>query len=104
MTQTSTPKINPKASLSSFDDSLKVNWYRCPIEKAELQKLMRRNDLRGWLQTGCHLGLFFVTGILAYFALATIAVDNWTWSLPLALAMLFIHGTIGPFMGLIAIH
>ena len=104
MTQTSTPKVGSQASTPSFDDSLKVNWYRCPIEKAELQKLMRRNDLRGWLQTGCHLGLFFITGFLAYFALVNITLDNWTWSLPLALTTLFIHGTIGPFMGLIAIH
>jgi fatty acid desaturase len=65
---------------------------------------MARSDLRGWLQTLPHLGVFFATGALAYAAFHQIDPGNWYWSVPLLLAVLFVHGTMGPFMGLIAIH
>lgn len=65
---------------------------------------MQRSDLRGSLQTIAHLGLFFATGALAYYAYTNISALNWYWSAPLLLVALFVHGTIGPFMGLIAIH
>jgi len=89
---------------SSFSDDVKISWYRSPIDKALLAELMERSNLRGWLQTIAHLGLFFVTGTLAYFAYLNITPVNWHWSAPLLLLALFAHGTIGPFMGLIAIH
>ena len=82
----------------------KIDWYRSPIDRALLQELMRRNDWRGWLQTICHLGLFFVTAALAYAAFLAIDAGNWYWSVPLLVGALFVHGTIGPFMGLIAVH
>lgn len=82
----------------------KIDWYRSPIDRATLAELMQRNDLRGWLQTVCHLGLFFATGALAYVAFLHIDAGNWPWSAPLLLVALFAHGTIGPFMGLIAVH
>ena len=90
--------------MPAFATDYKINWYRCPIDKALLAELMRRNDLRGWLQTLAHLGLFFATGTLAYLAFLNIGAGNWPWAVPLLLMALFIHGTIGPFMGLIAIH
>ena len=52
--------------MPAFATDYKINWYRCPIDKALLGELMQRNDLRGWLQTLAHLGLFFATGALAY--------------------------------------
>ena len=93
-----------KSPMPAFATDYKINWYRCPIDKAVLGELMQRNDLRGWLQTLAHLGLFFATGVLAYVLYLNIDAGNWPWSVPLLLVALFLHGTIGPFMGLIAIH
>ena len=87
-----------------FSTDYKISWYRCPIERKELEKLMQRNDFRGWLQTLAHLGWFFTTAALAYLAFLNITLANWYWSLPLLIGALFLHGTMGPFMGLIAIH
>ena len=87
-----------------FSDDFKITWYRSPIEPALLAELMQRDDLRGWLQTLGHLGYFFLTGMLAYFAFLNIHPTNWYWSIPLLLLTFFVHGTMGPFMGLIAVH
>ncbi|MCS5568174.1 MAG: fatty acid desaturase [Pseudomonadales bacterium] len=91
-------------SESGFSDDFKISWYRSPIDPVLLSELMQRNDFRGWLQTLSHLGYFFLTGGLAYFAFLNIAPSNWYWTLPLLLLALFVHGTMGPFMGLIAVH
>ena len=91
-------------SESGFSDDFKISWYRSPIDPALLAELMQRNDFRGWLQTLGHLGYFFLTGMLAYFAFLNIHPTNWYWSIPLLLLTLFVHGTMGPFMGLIAVH
>ena len=91
-------------SESGFSDDFKISWYRSPIDPGLLSELMQRNDFRGWLQTLSHLGYFFLTGGLAYFAFQNIALSNWYWTLPLLLLALFVHGTMGPFMGLIAVH
>ncbi len=90
----------PKA----FQSDANISWYRTPIDKAILAELMERDDLRGWFQTVAHLGLFFATGSLVYLVFMNVSPDNWYWSVPLLLACLFLHGTMGPFMGLIAIH
>ena len=87
-----------------FESGASIDWYRSPIDKAELSRLMRRSDLRGWLQTIAHLGWFFVTAGLAYAAYLNVDGSNWPWAVPLLLLALFVHGTMGPFMGLIAIH
>ena len=87
-----------------FDPNPNVTWYRTRIDPDTLSELMARSDRRGWIQTLLHLGLFFATAVLAYFTYLQISIANWYWSVPLLLAVLFIHGTIGPFMGLIAIH
>ena len=91
-------------SESGFSDDFKISWYRSPIDPGLLSELMQRSDFRGWLQTLSHLGYFFLTGGLAYFAFQNIALSNWYWTLPLLLLALFVHGTMGPFMGLIAVH
>jgi fatty acid desaturase len=65
---------------------------------------MQRSNLRGWIQTLSHLGVFFLTGALAWIAFENVSSRNWSWSVPLLLLALFVHGTMGPFMGLIAIH
>ena len=87
-----------------FDPNPNVSWYRSPIDPETLSELMTRSDFRGWIQTLLHLGLFFATAALAYFTYLQITPSTWYWSVPLLLIVLFLHGTIGPFMGLIAIH
>ena len=42
------------ASLAEVRNSLRINWYRCPVEPATLRRLMQRSDLQGWLQAGGH--------------------------------------------------
>jgi fatty acid desaturase len=82
----------------------KINWYRTPINKVLLHQLMKRSNWRGGLQTAAHLGLFFATGAFAYYLFSLVSTGNLWWSLPCLIIALFVHGTIGPFMGLIAIH
>ncbi|MFP6796184.1 MAG: fatty acid desaturase [Pseudomonadales bacterium] len=89
---------------STFGSDFRISWYRSPIDPTLLTKLMHRNDFRGWLQTLGHLGYFFLTGAVAYVAFLNIETTNWYWSVPLLLLALFVHGTMGPFMGLIAVH
>jgi fatty acid desaturase len=88
----------------AFEVSANISWYRSPIESEVLAGLMERNNRSGWLQTIAHLGLFFVTLTLTYVVFLTVSAENWFWSIPLLMLMFFAHGTMGPFMGLIAIH
>ena len=36
--------------LADVRKSLRVDWYRCPIEPAKLRELSKRSDLQGWFQ------------------------------------------------------
>jgi fatty acid desaturase len=87
-----------------FTSDADIDWYRSPIDTQALRNLMQRSDLRGWLQTISHLGLFFLTGFGCYQIYLLISPENFLWSAPLLVLALFVHGTMGPFMGLIAIH
>ncbi|MDA1074762.1 MAG: fatty acid desaturase [Proteobacteria bacterium] len=89
---------------AKYSSDIAIDWYRTPLDRADLTRLMQRSNLRGWLQTGLHLGLFFFTAFVCYQLYLTIDGSNWWWSVPALIAALFAHGTIGPFMGLIAIH
>ncbi len=33
---------------SDYSDDYRINWYRSPIDKAQLGQLMKRSNLRGW--------------------------------------------------------
>ncbi|MEM7080141.1 MAG: fatty acid desaturase [Pseudomonadota bacterium] len=92
-----------RAATVEFEDQ-RVEWYRSPLERETLRALMQRSDARGWLQTVLHLGWFCTTAALAFWAFTLIDSQSWPWAVPLLLAALFLHGTMGPFMGLIAIH
>ena len=59
MAEASTTFVNEKGR---FDPNPNVSWYRSPIDAATLSELMVRSDLRGWIQTCFHLGLFFRDG------------------------------------------
>ena len=84
--------------LAEVRKSLRIGWYRCPIEPATLRRLMQRSDLQGWLQAGGHLLLFLATGTLTYLLFA----NDGLW-LGFALA-LFAHGTVGAFFKGLATH
>jgi len=69
----------------------KINWYRTPLDRETLAALNQRSDLWGLLQTGGHLGLLLLTGMLAVYAAA-----HWpVWAL---LLILLAHGTIYAFL------
>ena len=70
--------------------SLKINWYRCPIEKKELSRLVQKSDAKGLFQSVGHLGLWVLTGVCSW---ALFTAGNW-WGFALAL---FLHGTIGSY-------
>ena len=87
-----------------FQEQAKIAWYRSPIDRDLLSDLMKRSDFKGWRQTLLHLGLFVLTGTVASWVWSELNSVNYAWMLPVLIFLLFLHGTIGPFMGLIAIH
>lgn len=88
----------------TFRTDAKINWYRTKIDKKLLGELMKTSDLRGLTQVICQLSLFCVTGFLSYSAAQIVSTTNWFWSVPMVAVALFLHGTGGPFMGLVAVH
>ncbi len=87
-----------------MNEQIKINWYRCKIDKAVMSELMRKSDARAFRQAVPQLLLFATTGTLAYFAYRHLHSTNWPWMLPLLLLALFAHGTNASFMGGIACH
>ncbi|MBP6506198.1 MAG: fatty acid desaturase [Opitutaceae bacterium] len=85
-------------------ESIKINWYRCKVDKALMSELMRKSDARAFLQVIPQFALFVLTGTLAYLAFRHLNSLNWPTALPLLLLALFAHGTIGSFFGGIACH
>ena len=74
-------------SLKQIRKKMKVSWYRCPIDRAELKKLTQRSDSKAWFQSIGHLVLLACTGFLSYFFFY-----HKIW-IGLAVS-LFAHGTI----------
>ena len=87
-----------------MNESIKITWYRCKVNRALMSELMKRSDARGFLQAGGQLLLFAITGTLAWLAWRHLNAANWPWMLPLVLLALFAHGTNGSFLGGIACH
>jgi len=83
--------------LSQVRKTLKVKWYRSPIEREKLAEVMRRSSLRGAWQTLGHLGLWLATGLLTFYLFKQ---QIW-WGFA---AALFAHGTIGSFFKGLAAH
>jgi len=69
-----------------------------------MSELMRCSDYEGFRQALGHLGLWCVTGTLAYLAFRNVTGANAMWSVPLLLGALFAHGTVGAFLGGTACH
>jgi fatty acid desaturase len=83
--------------MKSVRESLKISWYRSPVEPARLKELTRRSDLRGAAQTLGHILLVVITGAATWYFF-----DHRLW---LAFAVcLFAHGTIYSFLGGLATH
>lgn len=83
--------------LADIRKSLRVQWYRSPIEPAKLRELSRRSDLQGWIQAGGHLALFALTGTLVYIFWAQQAWVGF-------FIALFAHGTVSSFFSGTAPH
>lgn len=83
--------------LAEVRKTLRVTWYRSPIEHKKLRDLSKRSDLQGWFQAGGHLALFILTGSFVYLF----------WSQQMWLGFfitLFAHGTVTSFFVGIAPH
>ena len=78
------------APLNEVRRTLRVKWYRSPIDPAVLRRLMQRSDLRGAFQAVGHLALAAATGALTYYLFT-----QRLWA-AFALALLF-HGGVTSF-------
>jgi fatty acid desaturase len=85
-------------------EQIKINWYRCKVDRAVMSDLMRKRNSRALAQIIPQFLLFALTGTLAYLAFLNVHRNNWPWAIPLLLLALFVHGTIGSFLGGIACH
>ena len=88
----------------TFRKGAKINWYRSKVDPKLMSELMQCSDWEGLKQAGGHLGLWCVTGTLAYLAFRQVTAANGYWSVPVVLAALFVHGTVGCFMNGTACH
>jgi len=55
----------PYPPLAQVRQSLRVKWYRCPVEHQKLRELSARSDKQGWIQLGGHLGTYLALAILS---------------------------------------
>ena len=69
----------------------KITWYRSPVEREEMTRLLQRSDWRGLVQTLGHLGLLALTGAAAWYAVGRLPF----WAV---LLILYIHGTFYAFL------
>ena len=52
--------------LAGVPRSVRIRWYRSPVDREVLKGLVERSDLKGALQAVGHLALAAVTGTLVY--------------------------------------
>ncbi len=78
-------------------ETLRIPWYRCPVQPAVLKELTQRSNLRGAFQVAGYLLLLAVTATAVWYMFA---LRLWVW---FAVA-LFAHGTIYSFMSGLATH
>jgi fatty acid desaturase len=69
----------------------KITWYRSPVEREEMNRLLQRSDWRGLAQTLGHLGLLVLTGTAAWYSVGRLPV----WAV---LLILYVHGAIYAFL------
>ena len=83
--------------LSEVRNNLKPQWYRSKMDPNKFQKFSKRNNYKGFVQAGGHLGLFCITGLSVY-----LSWSNSYWIL--FVFAVFIHGTISSFFKGTAVH
>jgi len=83
--------------LAEIRKSLRIKWYRCPIDTSTLHQLLGRDDRRGFLQAGGHFLLWVLTASILYWCFSS---SNWLL-LPVAL---FLHGTVASFFKGTSVH
>ena len=68
--------VNPSAQntlkrkfppMGEVSKSLKIHWYRCPIDKYVLKELMKPNNLKGFFYSLGGLFIWFLLGILTFY-------------------------------------
>ena len=99
--------INPCTFMENagkFSKTAKINWYRCKVDPQVMSKLMQCSDFHGLRQVLGILGLWCVTGTVAYAVFYNVHRSNWMWTVPLLLVALFAHGTVGTFLGGTSCH
>lgn len=77
--------------------TLKIDWYRCPIDPHRLKELSARSDAKGWLQSLGHLALITATGTLS-----VVLFERQLW--PSFAFALWIHGVIFSFVPGLVTH
>lgn len=87
-----------------MNEEVRINWYRCKVDRRLMSELMRKSDARAFAQVLPQLGLYAVTATLAWLAFRHVSAANWAWSVPLLLLALFVHGTFTRFFGGTACH
>ena len=83
--------------LSEVRNNLKPQWYRSKMDPDKFRKFSKRNNYKGFVQAGGHLGLFCITGLSVY-----LSWSNSYWIL--FVFAVFIHGTISSFFKGTAVH
>ena len=78
--------------LADVRGTLRVRWYRSPIDPGMLRQLMRRSDLQGWWQALGVIGYLAGTALVTYHFFAR---QQWV---AFAVA-LFAYGTFSCFLG-----
>ena len=83
--------------LSEVRNNLKPQWYRSKMDPDRFRRFSKRNNYKGFVQAGGHLGLFCITGLSVY-----LSWSNSYWIL--FVFAVFIHGTISSFFKGTAVH
>ncbi len=78
-------------------ETLRIPWYRCPVQPAVLKELTRRSDLQGAFQA---VGFLLLAALTAAAVWYLFALRIW-WAFALAL---FAHGTICSFLSGLSGH
>ena len=83
--------------LSEVRNNLKPQWYRSKMDPDKFRKFSKKNDFKGFIQAGGHLGLFCITGLSVYLSWL---ISNWI----LFSVAIFMHGTVSSFFKGTAVH
>ena len=97
MTQTRETRPAEWPPLAEVRRSMRIKWYRSPIEKPTLWRLMERSNRRGFQQSLGHLGL-----IVGLAAVVAVAFESGWW---IAFGVsLWLLGTVSAFVPGLACH